>query len=56
MFLANQYFDDSLVSIKSQDHSFSRTEKENLNQSKYMNGFSFTRGRNIFRIKLDNGD
>ena len=28
MSLAKQYFDDSLVSIKQQDRSFSRTEKK----------------------------
>ena len=52
MSLAKQYFDDWLVSITQQDHSFSRAEK-NSNQSKYMKGFSITRGNNIFSIRSD---
>ena len=53
--LANQYFDDCFVSIKQQDCSFSRTEKQNLNHKKHMNGFSVTGGSNISSIASDNG-
>ena len=54
MSLAKQYFDDSLVSIKQQDRSFSRTEKKkNSNHNKHMRSFSITRGSNIFRITSD---
>ena len=53
IFLAKQYFDGSLVSIKQQDHHFSRTEKQNWNRSKHTKDFSVT-GNNIFSIKLDN--
>ena len=49
MSLIKQYFDDWLVSIKQQEHSFSRTEK-NLNLSEHMKGFSITRDSNIFSI------
>ena len=31
MSLAKQYFDDWLVSVKHQDHGFSRTEKKKFN-------------------------
>ena len=55
MFLANQNFDDRLVSIKQHDYSFSRKEKQNLNKSKHMNGISITRGSNILSIRSDNG-
>ena len=34
---------------------FSRKEKQNLNQSKHMNGISITRGSNILSIRSDNG-
>ena len=54
MFLAKQYFDDWLVSIKQQDRSFPRTEKQNLNQSKHINCFTFTWSSNIFSIRSDN--
>ena len=54
MFLAKQYFDDWLVSIKQQDRTFPRTEKQNLNQSKHMNGFAVTWSSNIFSIRSDN--
>ena len=53
MFLANQYFDDRLISIKQQDRSFSTTEKKYSNHSKHMKGFSITRGSNICSITPD---
>ena len=52
MTLAKQYFDYLLVSIKQQDHSFSKTEK-NSNHSKHKKVFSITGGINIFSIRSD---
>ena len=52
MSLADQCFDDWLVSIKQQDCSFSRREKKS-NHSKHIKGFSITRGTNIFSIRSD---
>ena len=54
MALAKQYFDDWFVSIKQQDRSFSRAEKQNSNHSKYIKGFSILRGSNIFTIRSHN--
>ena len=42
--------DDSLVSIKQQNRSFSKTEKKS-NHIEHMKDFSITRGSHIFRIR-----
>ena len=52
MSLAKQYFDDLLVSIKRQDHSFSRTAKKSI-YSIHVQGFLITRGSNLFSIRSD---